>query len=89
LFRILFSFYSFFSNSSEGVLLTPTTYLLIGPKRVSLNGEWKYGFFSLTSVGAYNVGSIKISFDPVPLSIFFSSTCFFVNNYQSHLACLD
>jgi len=33
-------------------------------ERVSLNGEWKYGFFSLTSVGAYNVGSIKITFDP-------------------------
>jgi len=28
-----------------------------------LMGEWERGFFSLTAVGAYNVGSITINFD--------------------------
>ena len=34
-------------------------------ERVNLRGEWKYGLFSMTAVGAYNVGSIKINFDKV------------------------
>jgi phosphatidylserine decarboxylase len=29
-------------------------------ERVALHGEWRHGFFSLTSVAAYNVGGVKI-----------------------------
>uniref|UniRef100_A0A3Q3XAB8 Phosphatidylserine decarboxylase proenzyme, mitochondrial n=1 Tax=Mola mola TaxID=94237 RepID=A0A3Q3XAB8_MOLML len=32
-------------------------------ERVALTGQWEHGFFSLTAVGATNVGSIKIYFD--------------------------
>lgn len=34
-------------------------------ERVVLTGDWKHGFFSLTAVGATNVGSIRIHFDRV------------------------
>lgn len=32
-------------------------------ERVVLMGGWEQGFFSLTAVGAYNVGSIELKFD--------------------------
>ena len=34
-------------------------------ERVLLGGYWEHGFFSLTAVGAYNVGSIEIGIDEV------------------------
>lgn len=37
-------------------------------ERVVLSGYWKHGFFSLTAVGAQNVGSIRIYFDQVSLA---------------------
>ncbi|XP_068423096.1 phosphatidylserine decarboxylase proenzyme, mitochondrial isoform X2 [Clinocottus analis] len=32
-------------------------------ERVALSGQWQHGFFSLTAVGATNVGSIRLYFD--------------------------
>ena len=31
--------------------------------RVVLEGEWRWGYFSLTAVGATNVGSINIEWE--------------------------
>jgi phosphatidylserine decarboxylase len=39
--------------------------LLAVNERVCLNGTYPHGFFSMTPVGAYNVGSITLEWDPV------------------------
>eukprot|EP01122_Echinamoeba_exundans_P002815 TRINITY_DN1279_c0_g1_i5.p1 TRINITY_DN1279_c0_g1~~TRINITY_DN1279_c0_g1_i5.p1 ORF type:complete len:297 (+),score=65.68 TRINITY_DN1279_c0_g1_i5:120-1010(+) len=49
--------------------VSPLAVQLIEPlfalnERLALNGHWQHGFFSLTSVGAFNVGSINVEFDP-------------------------
>lgn len=38
--------------------------LLCTNERVALFGEWEHGFFSYTAVGATNVGSMRLSFEP-------------------------
>lgn len=32
-------------------------------ERILVAGEWKYGFFSMTAVGAFHVGEIELDFD--------------------------
>lgn len=61
-------------NNSSGELLTvapwavkklPGVFAL--NERTALLGRWTHGFFSYTAVGAFNVGSIQLSFDKVDL----------------------
>ena len=37
-------------------------------ERAVYTGTWKHGFFSMTAVGATNVGSIRTYFDKVRVS---------------------
>lgn len=60
------------SSSSSGSLMSvnPGVARLVKElfclnERVALLGQWQHGFFSLTAVGATNVGSIRIYFDQV------------------------
>lgn len=52
-----------FSVSPYFVKLLQNLFVL--NERVVLLGKWKHGFFSMTPVGATNVGSIHIKFDEV------------------------
>lgn len=52
-----------FSVSPYFVKLLQNLFVL--NERVVLLGRWRYGFFSMTPVGATNVGSININFDEV------------------------
>ncbi len=38
--------------------------LFCANERVAVFGQWRHGFFSYTAVGATNVGSIRLAFDP-------------------------
>jgi phosphatidylserine decarboxylase precursor len=38
--------------------------LFCANERVAVFGEWEHGFYSYTAVGATNVGSIRLDFDP-------------------------
>ncbi|KAK9454539.1 phosphatidylserine decarboxylase-domain-containing protein [Dipodascopsis uninucleata] len=51
----LFSVAPYFQHRLNG--------LFVLNERVALLGRWRHGFFSMTPVGATNVGSIKVHFD--------------------------
>ena len=37
-------------------------------ERVLYSGSWSHGFFSVTAVGAYNIGSIRTTIDNVSMA---------------------
>jgi len=48
-------------------------------ERILYSGSWSYGFFSLTAVGAYNIGSIKTTIENVRVicyKLHFMGKCF-------------
>ena len=47
-------------------------------ERVAYYGKWSHGFFSMTAVGATNVGTVNVVFDPVSfgIQVFTKSTKF-------------
>jgi phosphatidylserine decarboxylase len=47
------------------VVVKKITNLFAMNERVVLEGDWQHGYFSISPVGATNVGSIKVSFDSV------------------------
>lgn len=49
-------------------------------ERVVYTGEWEYGFFSMTAVGATNVGSIRVYSDKVRLMFNMWSRVSFIHN---------
>ncbi|KAJ4921686.1 hypothetical protein JOQ06_003366 [Pogonophryne albipinna] len=59
------SFQDLLLSSPQNDLFHVVVYLAPGAtsQRVALSGQWKHGFFSLTAVGATNVGSIRVYFD--------------------------
>jgi len=42
--------------------------LFVINERAMYLGRWKHGFFSMTAVGATNVGSINVFFDKVAIT---------------------
>ena len=55
------------SVNSWAVQNVPGIYTL--NERVVLTGYWEHGFFSMTAVGAFNVGSIFLDMDKVIISV--------------------
>lgn len=58
-------------------------------ERVCYTGSWAHGFFSMTAVGATNVGSIKVNFDEVSWSLRICHLLKFSsgNSLTNHLIC--
>lgn len=55
-------------------------------ERVGLVGEWQHGFFSITAVGATNVGSISLKHEPVPYLLFFFSPLNLFSSSDLHVS---
>ena len=55
------------SVNSWAVQNVPGIYTL--NERVVLMGYWEHGFFSMTAVGAFNVGSIFLDMDKVMITV--------------------
>jgi len=60
-----------FSVSPAAVRLIKGLFVL--NERVVMEGLWDHGYFSMTAVGATNVGSIRIDFDKVKSAVRYGS----------------